>query len=115
MGSMDGKVAVVTGGGTGLGAAVGRRLAGRGASVALTYSRSADEAEATAQECRALGVEAVALRGDVGDDDACRAVAAEVAQRWGRIDVLVNNAGRTRIVPHSDLDGLTAEDFADSY
>jgi 3-oxoacyl-[acyl-carrier protein] reductase len=115
MGSMDGKVAVVTGGGTGLGAAVARRLAGRGARVALTYSRSADEAEATAQECRGLGVDAVALRGDVGDDAACRAVAAEVARRWGRVDVLVNNAGRTRIVPHADLDGLTGEDFADSY
>jgi 3-oxoacyl-[acyl-carrier protein] reductase len=115
MGSMDGKVAVVTGGATGLGAAVGRRLAGRGARVAITYSRSADEAEATAEQCRALGVDAVALRGDVGDDAACRAVAAEVAQRWGRIDVLVNNAGRTRIVPHSDLDGLTAEDFEAIY
>lgn len=115
MGSMDGKVAVVTGGATGLGAAVSRRLAGRGARVAITYSRSVDEAEATAQECRDLGVEAVALRGDVDDDDACRAVAAEVAQRWGRIDVLVNNAGRTRIVSHSDLDALTADDFASIY
>jgi|SRR4051794_2101597 3-oxoacyl-[acyl-carrier protein] reductase len=115
MGSMDGKVAVVTGGGTGLGAAVARRLAGRGARVAITYSRSAEEAGATAQECRALGVDAVAVRGDVGDDTACRAVAAEVAGRWGRIDVLVNNAGRTRIVAHSDLDALTAEDFELSY
>ncbi|MEU7819131.1 SDR family NAD(P)-dependent oxidoreductase, partial [Pseudonocardia sp. NPDC049154] len=50
---MDGRVAVVTGGATGLGAAVSRRLAGRGARVAITYSRSADEAEATAEECRA--------------------------------------------------------------
>ena len=112
---MDGKVAVVTGGATGLGAAVCRRLAGRGARVAVTYSRSAAEAEATAAECRELGVDALTVRGDVAEDADCRRVADEVAGRWGRVDVLVNNAGRTKIVPARDLDGLDAEDFLDIY
>jgi NAD(P)-dependent dehydrogenase (short-subunit alcohol dehydrogenase family) len=77
MGSMTGKVAVVAGGATGLGAAVCARLAARGAAVAVNYSKSSDEAEATAAECRRL--------------------VADVLARGGRVDVLVNNAG-----PHED-------------
>uniref|UniRef100_UPI0015F0763A SDR family NAD(P)-dependent oxidoreductase n=1 Tax=Pseudonocardia pini TaxID=2758030 RepID=UPI0015F0763A len=57
----------------------------------------------------------VAVRGDVGQDADCRRVVAEVVDRWGRIDALVNNAGRTRIVPYDDLDGLSAEDFEAIY
>ncbi|WP_344414232.1 SDR family oxidoreductase [Pseudonocardia ailaonensis] len=114
-GSMIGKVAVVTGGATGLGAAVSRRLAERGAHVAIVYSRSAAEAEATAEECRGLGVEAITVQGDVGDDAACRAVADEVVARFGRIDVLVNNAGRTKAADHRDLDALDGGDFLDLY
>jgi 3-oxoacyl-[acyl-carrier protein] reductase len=112
---MDGKVAVVTGGATGLGAAVSRRLAERGAHLAIVYSRSKAEAEATAEECRGLGVEAIAVQGDVGEDADCRRVAEEVAARFGRIDVLVNNAGTTKMVDHRDLEGLDGADFLDIY
>ncbi|MCW0211806.1 MAG: glucose 1-dehydrogenase [Pseudonocardia sp.] len=115
MGSMTGKVAIVTGGATGLGAAVCHGLAARGATVVVNYSKSVDEAEATAAQCREAGVEAVAIQGDVGDDADCRRLVADVLERWGRVDVLVNNAGRTKMVAHEDLEGLDADDFRAIY
>lgn len=113
--ALDGKVAIVTGGGTGLGAAVVSGLAKRGARVIVNYARSAEAAEQTAEACRALGAEAVAVQGDVRDDAACRAVVAQAAARWGRVDVLVNNAGRTTFTAAGDLEALSDEDFLDIY
>lgn len=112
---MQDKVAIVTGGGTGLGAAVSLGLAGRGARVVVNYSRSAEAAERTAEACRALGVDAIAVKGDVGDDAACRAVVEAAVARWGRVDVLVNNAGRTTFAAPDDLEALSDDDFLDIY
>ncbi|PSL43166.1 3-oxoacyl-[acyl-carrier protein] reductase/ketoreductase RED2 [Saccharothrix carnea] len=101
-------VAVVTGGGTGIGRATALALARSGGrAVVVTYSRSAADAEATAAELAAGGCEAVAERVDVADDGQVRALAERVRTRFGRVDVLVNNAGTTRAVPHHDLDALT--------
>ena len=113
--ALQGKVAIVTGGGTGLGAAVSLGLAARGANVVVNYARSVEEAERTAEACRAQGVEAVAVKGDVDDDGACRAVVEAAVSRWGRVDVLVNNAGRTTFAAPDDLDALSDEDFLDIY
>ena len=113
--ALQGKVAIVTGGGTGLGAAVSLGLAARGARVLVNYARSVDDAERTAEACRAEGVEAIAVKGDVGDDAACRAVVEAAVSRWGRVDVLVNNAGRTTFAAADDLDALNDEDFLDIY
>ena len=90
------KVALITGGGTGIGAATAVQLAGKGYQVLLNYSRSAEEAERTAQACREAGADALAMQGDVSVDADCRALAEAALQRWGRIDALVNNAGITR-------------------
>ena len=109
------KVAIVTGGGTGLGAAVSLGLAERGARVLVNYARSEAEAEGTAEACRARGVDAIAIRGDVGDDAACRAVIEAAMARWGRVDVLVNNAGRTTFAAPGDLEALNDEDFLGIY
>lgn len=87
------KVALITGGGTGIGAATAAQLAGKGYQVLLNYSRSAEEAERTAQACREAGADALAMQGDVSVDADCRALAEAALQRWGRIDALVNNAG----------------------
>ncbi|NUT51940.1 MAG: SDR family oxidoreductase [Saccharothrix sp.] len=104
----DDRVAVVTGGGTGIGRATALALAGSGCrGVVVTYSRSAAEADATAAELAAGGCEAVAERVDVADDALVRDLAERVRARFGRVDVLVNNAGTTRAVPHHDLDALT--------
>src|SRR5262245_57812698 len=116
MGDFDGKVILVTGGGTGLGAAIATGAARRGAKAAiLNYSRSAKEAEETASAVRRAGAAAVAGRGSVATDADCRKI-AEAAERFGALDALVNSAGITKHVPrHADLDGLSAEDFQRLY
>lgn len=108
---LEGAAAIVTGGGTGVGAATALRLARKGAHVIVNYSRSAEEAERTVEACRALGVEAKAARADVSRDEDCRALVAAAEEAWGRLDVLVNSAGTTRFIPHEDLDAVTPEIF----
>jgi 3-oxoacyl-[acyl-carrier protein] reductase len=105
------KVCVVTGSSSGIGAATVRLFAKNGWDVVVNYSRDAAPAEAVAAECQALGASALLVRADVATDADCRALAAEVERRFGRADVLVNNAGTTKFVPAKDLDGLDADDF----
>ena len=93
MAEYRGQVALVTGGGTGIGRAIARELARRGAHVWVVYSRSEAEATATASELHQLGVEAEALRADVSDGASVRHLVDDVLGRFGRLDVLVNNAG----------------------
>jgi len=111
----DGKVCVITGSSSGIGAATARLFAGRGWNVAINYSREPAPAEQVAADCRALGAETIVVRADVGNDADCRALAAQVEARWGRADVLVNNAGTTRFVAAKDLNGLSADDFQRLY
>ena len=109
------RVVIVTGAGTGVGAAAAKRLAGGGARVIVNYSRSRDAAEATAAACREAGGEAVAVRGDVASDEDCRRLAGEAISHWGRIDGLINNAGTTVFRGGDDFDALTLEDFQRVY
>lgn len=115
MSKLAGKVVIVTGSSSGIGAATARQLADRGCNVAINYSRSEAPAEAVAAECRAKGVEAIPVKADVGDDAACRRLVQAAADKWGRLDGLVNNAGTTKFVAHDDLDGLSGQDFLDIY
>jgi 3-oxoacyl-[acyl-carrier protein] reductase len=101
------KVAIVTGGGTGVGRATAFRLARAGCRVAVNYSRSRDEAERTREELASLGVSAVAIQADVARDDEARALVAATVSSLGRLDILVNCAGTTEFVPFADLDKVT--------
>ncbi len=109
------RVFVVTGSSTGLGAATALELARRGSAVVINYSRSATEAEETAQACIRAGGEAVVVRGDVAQDADCRRLAAAALDRWGRIDGLVNTAGTTKFASMRNLDALSADDFHHIY
>ena len=109
--NINGGAFIVTGSATGLGAAVARRLASRGGRVVINYTKSEAEANATADECRSLGGDALLCQADVSDDSDCRRMAAQAMERFGRIDGLVNNAAQSKIAPHTDLEALTAEDF----
>ncbi|RYD67489.1 MAG: SDR family oxidoreductase [Sphingomonadales bacterium] len=110
--TMEGMAAIVTGGGTGIGAAVVRRLAARGVRCVINYANSRDAAQALAAE---LDNGSIAVQADIADDAQCRALAAAATEAFGRIDLLVNNAGKTKFANHEDLEALTADDFLDIY
>ncbi|MEI4519781.1 3-oxoacyl-ACP reductase family protein [Pseudomonas sp. CCNWLW23] len=105
---LTGKIAIVTGGSRSIGAAIAKRLAADGATVAITYNASPDRAAAVVQEIVAAGGQAVALAADAGNPEAVRAAIAEVAQRFGKIDILVNNAGISLLGAPEDI---AFEDF----
>ncbi len=102
---LEGRTAVVTGGGRGIGAAVGRALAAEGAAVLLA-ARTVAEVEGVAEELRAAGHAAWGVACDVTDPDQVRALAAAAQERMGRVDVLVNNAG---IATSAPLKAITLE------
>ena len=110
------KVAIITGGSRGVGAATAKLLASKGWNITITCTSSMDDANSVVKECEELGVEAIALTADVSEDNSCIQTAQETIKKWGRIDALVNNAGTTKFVfNHADLDGLDAEDFLHIY
>jgi 3-oxoacyl-[acyl-carrier protein] reductase len=101
------KVAVVTGGSRGMGRAIGWALSREGAAVAVNYSKSQEEAEAVVRSIVEAGGRAFAFQADVAVDAECRTLMEATKERWGRLDLLVNNAGYTQFVPHRDLHLLT--------
>ena len=111
----DRPVCIVTGSSSGIGAATVQLYSRNGWNVAINYSRESAPAEQVAEACRGLGAEALVVKADVASDDDCRRLAAEVEARFGRADVLVNNAGTTKFVALKDLDGLSADDFQHIY
>ena len=102
-----GKTAIVTGGGTGIGRAISVALAKRGAAVAVIYSQSEQEALETRESITASGGRAIALQADVADNAAVQAMTRAVADAFGGIDYLINNAGITRQLRFDDLDAIS--------
>jgi 3-oxoacyl-[acyl-carrier protein] reductase len=105
------KVAIVTGGGTGIGRAISTGLAAGGALVVVNYSRSADEAGTTVGEIEAAGGTAMAVQADGADAAQTAALVSQTLDRFGRLDIVVNSAGTTVFVPFSDLDGIDEADW----
>lgn len=106
---LAGKVALITGGGTGIGRATALAYAGAGARVAIGYARSAAEAEATAQAVREAGSEAMVIQANVADESQVIAMVNQVISAWGGIDVLVNSAGTTVFADVTNLEAITDE------
>ena len=105
------KVALITGAGTGVGAASALMLARKGYDVLINYSRSAAEAQRSAEACEGAGAGVLLMQGDVSQDADCRALARAALDRWGRIDALVNNAGISVFGEAASWDALDAEAF----
>lgn len=105
MTTLDGKVALVTGGGRGIGAAVALRLAADGADVALTYETNAERAAVVGKQIEATGRRALVLAADSADPAAVRAAVDRTVAELGRLDILVNNAAVFLVGPVDELGG----------
>jgi len=107
---LNGRVALVTGGAGGIGGAVVRKLAQAGVSgVVINYRKSSKNAEELADEIERGGVKGIAIQADVQSEDQVRSMIGTIQDQFGRLDILINNAGVTYWVKLSDLDGLTDE------
>ena len=109
MGKLDNKVAIVTGGSRGIGAASALALADEGADVAISYSSSADQAKAVVADLEAKGVRAAAFRADQSDAAQAAGLIHSVVEQFGKLDILVNNAGVTVAAP---IDSELADESA---
>jgi len=103
------RVALITGGGTGMGRATALLFAREGASVAVNYSRSRADAEEVVEQIRDQGGKAIAIQASVAKETEVIAMMRRVEEEFGRLDALINNAGWTHRVPHEKLDELTDE------
>ncbi len=108
MNKLEGKVALVTGGSRGIGAAIVKRLAKEGADVALTYAKSPDKAQEIAKVAQTFGVRALAVEADSADAEALVSAVERTVKEFGGIDILVNNAGVLALGP---IDDFTLADF----
>ena len=118
---LNGKVAIVTGGSRGIGAAVARELASRGADVAVLYAGNQELAERVCGECRErYGVRAGSYCCDVADFEAAKETVARIKEDFGRVDILVNNAGITRdkllvMMKEEDFDAVLATNLKGAF
>ena len=107
MGQLRGKVALITGSASGIGEATARLFAAEGARVVINSVSSVADGTAVAASLP----DAIYVQADVSDDDQARALVAATVERYGQLDVVVNNAGFTKVIPHADLEAVTDELF----
>ena len=110
---LKGKAAVATGASSddGIGAECAKILASRGCNVLVNYATNKAGAEKVVAHCKAAGVDAIAAQGDVSKDEDCVRLVKTAVDRWGRLDVLINNAATTKPIPHKRMDLLDAAEF----
>lgn len=109
--SLHERVALITGGGTGIGRATALALTRRGAAIAIAYAHSEADALSTVRDIYEIGGRAVAVRADVRNDREVRAMVQRVVDELGAVDVLVNNASVTESIPLADLEAVTEDDW----
>jgi 3-oxoacyl-[acyl-carrier protein] reductase len=112
---IHGRVALITGGGTGMGCEIGRALATRGADIAIGFSRSRADADDNAAHLRTLGVKSSVHQADVARVSDCDALVQQVIDTYGRLDILVNGAGTTHFIDFADLDAVTEDVWDDIF
>jgi 3-oxoacyl-[acyl-carrier protein] reductase len=103
------RVVLITGASSGVGAALAQKLGAMGAAVVVNYSRSAEAATQVVAQVEAAGGRAIAIQADVSEQADCERLVTATVAEYGRLDVLVNNAGTTTFVPHDQLDALSEE------
>jgi NAD(P)-dependent dehydrogenase (short-subunit alcohol dehydrogenase family) len=110
---IKGKVAVITGASSddGIGAECAKMLASHGCNVVVNYATNKAGGEKVAAASKAAGADAIAVQGDVGKDEDCRRLVQAAIDKWGRLDVLINNAATTKPIPHRRFDLLNADEF----
>ena len=108
---LKGTVAVITGGSGGLGGRICNALADEGANVVVLYNTGRKQAEANVEELLNKGVDAIAITCDVTDQDRVSSAIEETLRKFGKIDILVNDAGYNKWIPFSDLDSMTHEEW----
>ena len=115
MQELQDKVALITGGGTGIGRATAILLAKQGMRIIVNYSRSEADAEQTVADIRQLGINAITVKANVADEGDVQQMLEIAEGEFGRLDVLVNNAGTTHFVPYADLDNMTPKLWHEIY
>lgn len=112
-GKLEGKVTLITGGDSGIGAATAILFAKEGAKVAFTYHSSDEDATRTENRLKEIGAEVLVFKGDVGDESFAEKVISSLTEKWGNIDVLVNHAGEQRY--QSSITDIKAEQIDRTY
>jgi NAD(P)-dependent dehydrogenase (short-subunit alcohol dehydrogenase family) len=110
---LKGKAAVVTGASSdeGIGSECAKILASRGCNVVVNYATNKAGGEKIAEACRAAGADAISVQGDVSKNEDCERLVKACIDKWGRLDVLINNAATTKPIPHKRMDLLDAAEF----
>jgi 3-oxoacyl-[acyl-carrier protein] reductase len=112
---LKGAVAIVTGSSSGIGACIAKQLCAKGCNVTVNFSHNEKGARETAAACQALAGETLIRQADVSSDDDCQALVEATVDRFGHLDILINNAGTTKFCAHQNLSGLNKEDFLNIY
>ena len=111
--NLEEKVAIITGAASGLGAETAKMLSKAGAKVLINHLPGQEsDAQSVASECPN---DSICHAGDITQDEQCQDMAQAALQRWGQVDILINNAGINKPVEHDDLEGLSAQDFLNIY